>query len=822
MKKMVGSAILLGVFAMFLAGCNPADDDDNDNDMSPEVYDYEVPVKATSPWPAYRRTARHSGRSPVAPEASDLQPWLFQTQKGMFHEPILDEDGTLYMGSADTFFYAVNADGTEKWRFATGEMIDSTAILAADGSIFLPAGDGYLYALNPDGTQRWRTPAYGQAGYITWWEGHIAMGRDGTLYAGNDDRNMYAVTQTGDILWTHASLDQVWSCPAVGPDDALYYGDNAFMFRSLDTAGDQRWLTFTLGPVASSPALSDDGETLVVGSFDGYVHAFDPASGKQRWKFPARDHIYASPAIGPDGTIYVGSADGTMYALNPDGSLKWQFDTLDPIRSSASIDGDGNIYFGAGDGRLYCLRDDGTRLWSFATTAGDRNDLNGSPAIGKHGVYIAGEAGAINFVPFGWCENNDDERCNPSPDEDIPADGAFLYYLTNGGTSRADVAPPPAPTEVLTFRLVVRESGDTIRARIAGESLVVGVQPSFAHHVEVSADGAFVSVIPDEPLAMGAAYQVSLEGDYLVGGWRLGNRLFGGEVGGSFAGAFDFNTAAATGHELPVTVDEDQATVLLLRRMAVPQPPMLATFNEIGFDSYNYLFSAVKVDSAAQGLVMLAVEGTPGLTPTVNVDTKSVFPLNGEFEDAFFWLYGEGFVVDVSGVSIAMDSFRVASGITPELTADALNVYAEVTCANIEFFGLALNLLGLCNPESGKMIANGTAMIAPPAGDLGARPDLEVASLTRTDSGGLYGGGWLQAVFAPNDLIADEELPVILVLDADGQAMELGYGASLEKLANGDGGLKAVRLHLAPGFDPAGKTVVTIVNLYPVDERAAP
>ena len=35
----------------------------------------------------------------------------------------------------------------------------------------------------------------------------------------------------------------------------------------------------------------------------------------------------SSPAVGADGTIYVGSSDDNLYAVNPDGTQKWKFTT---------------------------------------------------------------------------------------------------------------------------------------------------------------------------------------------------------------------------------------------------------------------------------------------------------------------------------------------------------------------------------------------------------------------------------------------------------------------------------------------------------------
>ena len=66
--------------------------------------------------------------------------------------------------------------------------------------------------------------------------------------------------------------------------------------------------------------------------------------------------MHSSPAIGSDGTIYVGSEDNNLYAINPDGTKKWAFDTGDDVNSSPAIGRDGTIYFGSLDGNLYAIK----------------------------------------------------------------------------------------------------------------------------------------------------------------------------------------------------------------------------------------------------------------------------------------------------------------------------------------------------------------------------------------------------------------------------------------------------------------------------------
>ena len=38
-------------------------------------------------------------------------------------------------------------------------------------------------------------------------------------------------------------------------------------------------------------------------------------AGVKLWKFETGDHVFSSPAIGSDGTVYVGSQDNKLYAL---------------------------------------------------------------------------------------------------------------------------------------------------------------------------------------------------------------------------------------------------------------------------------------------------------------------------------------------------------------------------------------------------------------------------------------------------------------------------------------------------------------------------
>jgi outer membrane protein assembly factor BamB len=78
--------------------------------------------------------------------------------------------------------------------------------------------------------------------------------------------------------------------------------------------------------VQSSPAIGSDG-TVYIGSWDKKFYAINGKSGVKLWEFETGSLVDFSPAIGSDGTVYVGSKDKKLYAINGKSGLKlWEFE----------------------------------------------------------------------------------------------------------------------------------------------------------------------------------------------------------------------------------------------------------------------------------------------------------------------------------------------------------------------------------------------------------------------------------------------------------------------------------------------------------------
>ena len=84
--------------------------------------------------------------------------------------------------------------------------------------------------------------------------------------------------------------------------------------------------------------------------------------GTLLWEFETGHWVSSSPAIGSDGTVYVGSYDGKLYAINPNGTKNWEFVIGDDVRSSPAIGSDGTVYVGSDDGKLYAIKTDSKGL----------------------------------------------------------------------------------------------------------------------------------------------------------------------------------------------------------------------------------------------------------------------------------------------------------------------------------------------------------------------------------------------------------------------------------------------------------------------------
>ncbi|UCF13480.1 MAG: PQQ-like beta-propeller repeat protein [Thermoplasmatales archaeon] len=349
-----------------------------------------------SPWPMHGHDIRHTGRSPYGiAENPGYEIWRFRTKDTADCSPVIDNDGTIYIGADE--FYAVYPNGTLKWKydvpyriFASAPAIDENGIVYV-GTIW--AMPNYLYAFyTNNGTVKW---AYDVGNSI---ESSPAIGDDGIIYFGDWSGNIHAVYPNGTRKWRYTTGDVVSSSPAIGQDGTVYVGSHDdYVYAFYPNNGTVKWKFKTGNWVHGSPTIGDDG-TVYIGSDDDYLYALFPNNGTMKWRCQI-GAARASPSLDENGTLYIGVWDKNFYAIYPNGTIKWTFNIGDRVwESSAAISADGTLYFGTSDISgsapwaldIIALNSDGTEKWRhFIETSFS------SPAIGKDGTVYIGSYGGL-------------------------------------------------------------------------------------------------------------------------------------------------------------------------------------------------------------------------------------------------------------------------------------------------------------------------------------------------------------------------------------------------------------------------------------------
>jgi outer membrane protein assembly factor BamB len=199
------------------------------------------------------------------------------------------------------------------------------------------------------------------------------------------------------VLWTQHGDWTFFEGPPVVANGRVYVGTNGGLVMGLDAArGIVVWKRNFHRCVAASPAVGHGlvyvplmGPPPCRAEGGGGLVALDSRTGAVRWR--ARIGVVESPPLLARGTIYLGSWDAHVYALDAgSGRIRWRFATHDKVKSGAAY-AQGTIYIGSYDGRLYALAASSGRL-RWASPGGA---FYATPAVAYGKVFAASTGGRV-------------------------------------------------------------------------------------------------------------------------------------------------------------------------------------------------------------------------------------------------------------------------------------------------------------------------------------------------------------------------------------------------------------------------------------------
>lgn len=370
------------------------------------------PGLAKSPWPMFMHDPQHTGRSPYkGPQTGSVQ-WRFNASSWVYSSPVIDEDGTIYVGSDDGNLYAVNQDGTLKWKYLTAAPIIASPLIASDGTIYaaqgvgLNASNGVLFAFDRSGNVKWKFQLKGvpsQCAPMISKDGKIVYLTAGELNI--DPPRLYAINSDGTLRWTFQKLgdDRLFIyTPAFSPDGATLYLSGVNKLYAVDTSGSENWEFYT-GYNVSSPSVDNEGNVYIASQTRFYSFT---SKGVVRWNFVNSTNSEPTmPSIGADGTILVVSIEGGppsgyyLHAYNPNGVLKWIQYVGGVSQGNPISDYDGTTYVGsigrfssADSVNFFAINADGTYKFKLILRSPDGSipDIDSTPAIDIGGRLYVG------------------------------------------------------------------------------------------------------------------------------------------------------------------------------------------------------------------------------------------------------------------------------------------------------------------------------------------------------------------------------------------------------------------------------------------------
>jgi hypothetical protein len=165
----------------------------------------------------------------------------------------------------EKFIYSYYINGTLKWKYYVGNFITTTPAFDNQGSIYIGSADNNLYAFYPNGTLKWKFPTKNSIIHSS-----PLIDKDGVIYIGSTDNKLYSIYPNGSLKWDIETNGIIYSSPSIW-EDIIIFGSYDKKIYAVRTNGKIIWNFSTDGVINSSPSIDGNGN-IYFGSKNGYLY----------------------------------------------------------------------------------------------------------------------------------------------------------------------------------------------------------------------------------------------------------------------------------------------------------------------------------------------------------------------------------------------------------------------------------------------------------------------------------------------------------------------------------------------------------------------
>ena len=292
--------------------------------------------------------------------------------------------------------YNVEVHRRFAWQYENLGAIWTPAVAFASGNIAYSVVNGTagkFVILNPDGELVYEYDLGGDGSsriaiaYDPVHDRAIVTCLNAMLYAFNDHGNGVAWSLSAG----YTAADQV-------VHGSLLYTHSLTAVLTVRNTSDGS-VVWSAGPVTNQTtysrlAVDPATQTAYFGDLSGEFHAV--SQGGLQWTKETGGSIEGKALVASDGRVFVGSSDGFLYALNPDGTDIWKTDVGGQLQNAMYQDPEsGDIFVQAGLKNLTRVEDEtGDELWS-VPVEGWVQGTNGISVDDEGTLYVSGALGGI-------------------------------------------------------------------------------------------------------------------------------------------------------------------------------------------------------------------------------------------------------------------------------------------------------------------------------------------------------------------------------------------------------------------------------------------
>jgi outer membrane protein assembly factor BamB len=325
--------------------------------------------------------ASHDGEVVAMSAQNGRRLWAVKTKLALSAGPEVEGE-LIVLGSSDGDIIALEAaNGKERWRKSIGSEILARPLIAKD-VVVIRTVDGHVEGLaGSDGAQRWAVDE--QVPRLTLRGTAPPILAGDRIIAGFDSGKVLAIDpRNGDVMWDaivnaphgRTELERLADIDAparVSGDDIfvvgfqgrvamlaldsgqIWWARDASSYRGFTMDDDNLYLTNSDSVVIAmkrndgavlweqdamkrrgltAPAL--DGDALVVGDFEGYVHWLDKATGEIVARQKTDGERISNPAVSTDSGVFVQTDSGKLLAFKSQSKAKPSPDTMPPPKAA--------------------------------------------------------------------------------------------------------------------------------------------------------------------------------------------------------------------------------------------------------------------------------------------------------------------------------------------------------------------------------------------------------------------------------------------------------------------------------------------------------